>query len=163
MTATVTYVGTAASVFSSPSNPLSSAHSVFSSPSGAFNSPGRNPPGRSSGSEFTATITDTTEKWTYTYTGTVSNAARSSAEWIVETPSVNGKIASLADFSPVSFSSCSAATASGSITLSGSSLYAITIVAENKALTPMATPSIFSLTSPPTPGSFSVTWKSAGP
>ena len=67
MTATVTYVGTVAGVFSSPSSPLSSASSVFSSPIGAFNSPGRDPPGRSSGSEFTATITDTRKVDLYLY------------------------------------------------------------------------------------------------
>ncbi len=162
MTATVTYVGSVAGVFSSPSGPLSSASSVFSSPIGAFSSPGRDPPGRSSGSEFTATITDTKAGWSYTYTGTVSNAARSSAEWIVETPSVNGRIASLADFSTVSFSSCSAATASGPISLSSSSVYAITIVAENKAETTMATPSI-PLSLSTSGGSFTDTWVSAGP
>jgi len=158
MTATVTYVGSTGSIFGSPSSPLSSARSVFGSPSGAFSSPGRDPPRRQpSGSEFTATITDTTAGWTYTYTGTVSNAARSSAEWIVETPSVDGRLATLADFGTVPFSSCSAATTSGSISLSGSAFYAITIVADNKALTPMATPSAFSS------GGFSVTWDSAGP
>jgi len=71
MTATVTYVGSVAGVFSSPSSPLSGASSVFGSPTGAFSSPGRDPPGRSSGSEFTATITDATAGWSFTYIGTV--------------------------------------------------------------------------------------------
>ena len=58
--------------------------------------------------------------------------AMSSAEWIVESPSVNGQIASLANFGKVSFSSCTASTASGLISLTGSSVYAITIVAETR-------------------------------
>jgi len=161
MTATVTYVGSVAGVFSSPGNLLSGASSVFSSPSAAFSGPGRDPSGRARGSEFTATITDTTAGWTYTYTGTVSNAARSSAEWIVETPSVNGRFASLADFGTVSFSSCSAATASGAISLSGSNVYGITIVADNRAETTMATPSALTVNS--NVGSFTDTWVSAGP
>ena len=162
MTATVTYVGTLASVFSSPISPLSGSSSVFSSPVGAFSNSGRDLIGRQpSGSEFTATITDKTRGWTYTYTGTVSNAARSSAEWIVETPSVNGRLASLADFGTVSFNSCSATTASGLISLSGSNVYGITIVADNRAETTMATPSALTVSS--NVGSFTDTWVSAGP
>ncbi len=87
--------------------------------------------------------------------------AMSSAEWIVESPSVNGQIASLANFGKVSFSSCTASTASGLISLTGSSVYAITIVAETRAETAMVTPSALTVAS--NVGSFTDTWVSAGP
>lgn len=169
ITASVTYTGTSSGLGSGSQNSMfgSTSSTILDDTSGAFNSPtfaSTNPSNAlsRSTSEFIVTITDVTAKWAYSTTGTVSNAARSSAEWIVESPSVNGQIASLANFGTVSFSSCSAATASGSISLSSSAVYAITIVADNKAETAMATPSALTLSTPYV-GSFTDTWVSAGP
>jgi hypothetical protein len=119
----------------------------------------------SSGGSFNTTITDLTHPWTVTTTGTVASAARSSAEWIVETPTVNGQLASLANFGTVSFSGCYA-TISGALgsigsfaSSSTSVVYDITMYNYPRANTVMALPS--ALSSDGT--SFSVTWKSAGP
>ncbi len=54
-----------------------------------------------SGGTFTVTLTDGSQS--YTTTGTVSSAARSSAECITERPSVGGSITKLANFGTVSF------------------------------------------------------------
>ena len=58
--------------------------------------------------QFTLTITDVTTGNTYSKTGTVSGAQRSSAECIAERPSIGGSITKLARFGTVSFSQCSA-------------------------------------------------------
>jgi hypothetical protein len=116
--------------------------------------------GRSS-SAFTVTIIDETTGKSFSKTGTVSNAARSSAEWIVETPSVNGRLASLANFTTVSFGSCDASTTTIPTQAIGSfsNVYAITIYNYPSATTIMASPSPLSSDG----ASFSVTWASAGP
>jgi hypothetical protein len=114
---------------------------------------------------FTLTISDTTEGWTYSKTGSQSGAQESSAEWIVETPEVNGRLASLADFGTVTFSGCDATIAPSTTSepigtfSSSSSCYAITIYNYPRANTVMASPSSIGTSST----SFSVTWKSAGP
>ena len=46
---------------------------------------------------WTITLADTTQKWSFT-TSQAYSGAGSSAEWIVEAPSVNGQIATLADY-----------------------------------------------------------------
>jgi hypothetical protein len=58
-----------------------------------------------SGSTFTVTITNETTGKTYSKTGKVSGAARSSAEWIAEAPCCTnrGGILPLADFGTVDF------------------------------------------------------------
>ncbi len=55
----------------------------------------------SSTSEFSVTVTDGSH--TYTKSGSVSGAERTSAECIAERPEVNGRLASLADFSSAEF------------------------------------------------------------
>jgi hypothetical protein len=61
----------------------------------------------SSGSSFTVTLTNTTTNETFTQSGSVSSAQRSSAEWIAEAPS-GGGILPLADFGTVDFTNCTA-------------------------------------------------------
>lgn len=65
-----------------------------------------------SGASFTLTLTDSTEKWTYSTVQTLSPIpAESSAEWIAESPQACSKKcgnAQLADFGSVSFSGASA-------------------------------------------------------
>jgi hypothetical protein len=58
-----------------------------------------------SGSEFTVTITDVTTGKSFTKSGTVRGASRSSAEWIAEAPccTARGGILPLADFGTVLF------------------------------------------------------------
>jgi len=60
-----------------------------------------------SGSTFSVTITDETTGKSYSTTGSVSGAARSSAEWIAEAPccTFSGGILPLADFGTVDFGS----------------------------------------------------------
>jgi len=122
--------------------------------------------GRSS-STFTVTITDKTTSKTYTTTATVSNAARSSAEWIAEAPSSNRGILPLANFATASYGydntavtrTCYATVAgtAGQISAFGSAVQKITMVTNSGAT--KASPSALS-----TDGtSFQVTWASAGP
>jgi hypothetical protein len=61
----------------------------------------------SSGNSFTLTLTNTSTNETFTQNGSVSNAQRSSAEWIAEAPS-SGGILPLADFGTVDFTNCTA-------------------------------------------------------
>ena len=114
-------------------------------------------PRRSTGT-FTVSIKDGS-KWSISKTGTVANAARSSAECIAETPTVNGKLASLADFGTANFTNCDASTTTVATQAFGSfsSVYAITMYNYPSANTVMALPSAL------TSSSFSVTWESAGP
>jgi hypothetical protein len=124
-------------------------------------------PGRSSSSTFTVTITDTSTGATYTTTGTVRNAARSSAEWIAEAPSSSRGVLPLANFGTANYgydntgvSGTCYATIGGStepIGSFGSAVQTITMVSNSGAT--KALPS--ALSSDGT--SFSVTWESAGP
>lgn len=118
-------------------------------------------------SEFTVTITDKTTGRTYTTMGTVSNAARSSAEWIAEAPSSSRGVLPLSNFGTANFGSdtthvtatCDATVGgvSGQISAFGSAVQTITMVT-NSGVTKAATSALS------TDGtSFSVTWKSAGP
>ena len=118
-----------------------------------------------SAGQFTLSITDNTAGWTYSTTGTQSGAKESSAECIVETPSVNGRLASLADFGTATFSSFDATIAPsttpepiGSFS-SSSNCNAITMYNYPMATTVMASPS--SITSSSI--GFSVTWENSGP
>jgi hypothetical protein len=116
--------------------------------------------------EFTTKITDATEGWTYTATNTVSNAARSSAEWIAEAPSSSGRVLPLADFGTMTFTNCFA-TLTGETTQpinSFSNIQSIEMVTETHnfrthsyILVPEATPSAVGNDG----ASFSVTWNSA--
>jgi hypothetical protein len=56
--------------------------------------------------QFTLTLTDATQGWTFTTTHQLNKAARNSAEWIVEAP--GNIILPLADFGTVTFTGCSA-------------------------------------------------------
>lgn len=58
--------------------------------------------------KFTLTITDVTTGSSFSTTGTVTSAQRSSAECIAERPSIGGSITKLANFGTASFSQCSA-------------------------------------------------------
>jgi len=120
-----------------------------------------------SGNIFSITITDTTQGWTYTTTGTVSNAARSSAEWIAEAPSSSRGVLPLADFGTVSFTSCEATLTGGtaqSVSSFGSNVQMIEMATESYnfrthsyVINPEATPSTLGTGG----ASFSVTWNSA--
>ena len=96
--------------------------------------------------QFTITLSDDSD--TFSITQTVSGAARSSAEWIVERPSIGRSITKLADFGTASFYSCTA---------DGTSLSApIDITMVNNRGQTLAAPS--TLTTTETGYSFSVTY-----
>ena len=57
------------------------------------------------GSSFTLKLSDTTQGWNHTVSASLSGAARSSAEVIVEAPSSSSGVLPLADFGTVSISS----------------------------------------------------------
>jgi hypothetical protein len=59
-------------------------------------------------SKFTMSITNVTENESFSITQTQLGAKRSSAEWIVEAPTVNGSIASLANFGTATFTNAQA-------------------------------------------------------
>jgi hypothetical protein len=116
---------------------------------------------------FTVTITDTTTAKSYTTTGTVSNAARSSAEWIAEAPSSYRGVLPLANFGTANFGfdntavtgTCYATIGgtSGQISSFTSAVQQITMVT-SKSVT-KASPTALSVDGT----SFQVTWASAGP
>ncbi len=116
----------------------------------------------SSSGTFTATLTDTTQGWTYASPATsVSGAAQSSAECITERPAIGGSLTKLANFGIVYFgydntgvsSTCSAnGSAFGSF---GASVQEITMV--DFAGRILAQPSSLSGDG----SSFSVTWKAS--
>ena len=134
--------------------------------------PGR---GRGSGPEFTVTITDVTQGWTYSTSSVVSGAKQSSAEWIAETPCCQrgGQFLPLADFGTANYGadltsvqSTSYATVSsitGPIGSFGNNVQESIMVSESCAGTPgctvMAQPSSLSSDG----SSFSVAWMNAGP
>lgn len=117
---------------------------------------------------FTVSITDARTSRTYTTTGTVSNAAQSSAEWIAEAPSSSRGVLPLANFGKVNFGydrtsvvgTCYAIIGgtSGQIGSFGANVQQITMVTSRGSIT-KAAPTALS-----TDGtSFNVTWASAGP
>lgn len=57
---------------------------------------------------FTTTLNDVTTGKSFSTTGTVSGASRSSAECIAERPSIGGSITKLANFGTAGFTSCTA-------------------------------------------------------
>jgi len=110
-----------------------------------------------SSTQFTTTITDTTTGRSYSATGSVSSAARSSAECITERPSIGGSITKLADFGTASFSGCTA-TING---LSGafgslSGVQSINMVSRSGSIIAQTSPLGTDL------ASFTVTWKGSG-
>jgi len=116
---------------------------------------------------FTVTITDGRTGRSFTTTGTVSNAAMSSAEWIAEAPSSSRGVLPLANFGTISFGldntavtgTCYATVSgvNGQISSFGSAVQQITMVT-SRGVT-KASPSALS-----TDGtSFSAEWASAGP
>ena len=122
------------------------------------------------GSTFTITIADATSPhiWSYSTTGTVTNAKEESAEWIAEAPSSSSGILPLANFGTVTFSGCTAtigANANEPIsfyqpsTITTSVVYEMTMYNYPRANEVMALPT--SLTTSGT--GFSVAWESAGP
>ena len=112
------------------------------------------------GRQFTASINDATQGWTYAWTNSTigSIATRSTAEWVVEAPSVSGSIASLTNFNKLYFSK-SYATNSGATGPMGSfSLDEVTMVDTSGSM--KARP-VLPLWNDGT--SFSVWWLKAGP
>jgi len=109
-----------------------------------------------SGSSYTLTITNTTTNESFTQTGSVSNAQRSSAEWIAEAPS-GGSVLPLADFGTVDFTNC---TANGkSIGSYGdANIDQIDMASKHGGAAKATTSGLGSDNE-----SFSVTWLSAGP
>ncbi len=59
------------------------------------------------GNKFSVLLTDNTNGQSFTISDTINGAARSSAEWIVERPSIGGSITKLANFGTATFSECS--------------------------------------------------------
>lgn len=132
--------------------------------------------GRNVGTNFSMTITDTTQgSEAFTTTGTVAGAAQSSAEWIVEAPEVctvtRGRttcgLAALADFSVADFVTGSATFATNTTTPVsttnpivgwGANVQSITMVAENSPHGNKAVPSGLNGNS-----GFTVLWVSPGP
>jgi len=57
---------------------------------------------------FTLTISDTTQGWTFTTNQKSTKAKLGSAEWIAEAPSGSGGVLPLANFGTVSFTACTA-------------------------------------------------------
>lgn len=133
---------------------------------GSSSSSGRGFVSRQS-SAFTVTITDVTTGKSYTTTGTVNNAARSSAEWIAEAPSSSRGVLPLANFGTVNYgfdttgvTGTCYATVSGvtqALGSFGSAVQQITMVISKGAT--KASPTAYSRDGT----SFSVTWASAGP
>ena len=141
-----------------PGDSMSASVTYSGTPRGSF--------GRTS-SAFTVTITDKTTGKTYTTTGSVSNAAMSSAEWIAEAPSSYRGVLPRANFGTINFGQDYTSTAttcyatisgvSGQINSFGSAVQQITMVT-NSGVT-KASPMALS-----TDGtSFQDTWASAGP
>jgi hypothetical protein len=95
---------------------------------------------------FTLSISDATQKWSYQTTAKLKNANLASAEVIAEAPSSRGGVLGLANFGTVNFTN---ATANGVALDSVPNLDPITMVS---GTTTKATPSTISS------GNFSVTW-----
>jgi hypothetical protein len=119
-------------------------------------------------STFRVTIADITSGKSYTTTGTVSNAARSSAEWIAEAPSSYRGVLPLTNFGTVNYGvdntgvtgTCYASlngAASAPIGTFGTSVQSITMVTNSGAT--KASPLALSGDG----SSFSIKWVSAGP
>jgi hypothetical protein len=121
-----------------------------------------------SGSKFTVTITDETTKKSFSKTGTVNGAKRSSVEWIAEAPCCtrSGGILPLADFGTVDFgldytgvtgtNDATSGSVKGPISAFGSAVEQI--VMATSAGVDEAVPSALS-----TDGtSFTIAWKSEG-
>ncbi|MGD0995421.1 MAG: G1 family glutamic endopeptidase [Candidatus Bathyarchaeia archaeon] len=147
-----------------PGNTISASVTYTGSSSGS----GRGFVSRQSISTFTATITDVTTGKSYTTTGTVDNAARSSAECIAEAPSSSRGLLPLANFGTVNYGldntavtgTCYATVSgvNGPLGSFGSAVQRITMVT-SKGVT-KALPSL----APSSDGtSFSITWANAGP
>ena len=131
--------------------------------------------GRTVGTTFTLTITDVTKNETFSTSGTVSGAAQSSAEWIVEAPEIctsgargrtSCSTSELADFNSVAFSSGSATFSTNAATPVattnliggwGSNVQEITMVSQSALQENKAAPSAVS------GGNFSVAWYAPGP
>jgi hypothetical protein len=140
-----------------------SANVVYTGSSGGS---GRGFFGRQS-STFTVTIKDITTGKSYTTTGNVANAARSSVEYIAEAPSSYRGVLPLANFGTVNYgtdytgvtATCYATVngVNGPLGSFGSAVQQITMVTSKGAT--KASPSALSTDG----SSFSVSWASAGP
>jgi len=107
-------------------------------------------------SPFTLSITDQTQGWTFTITGSQSGAIESSAEWIVEAPSSNSGVLPLANFGTVAFTGCTAKLGATTGPISSFTYEQINMVT-NRGVVKDTTSSLSS-----NGEGFSVTWKSSG-
>jgi len=109
-----------------------------------------------SGTTFTLSITDATQGWTFSITGSQSGATESSAEWIVEAPSSNFGVLPLANFGTVAFTGCTAKVGGTTGPISSFTYEQINMVTNR---------GVVKDTTSPLGGdgeSFTVTWKSSG-
>jgi hypothetical protein len=113
-----------------------------------------------SDSDWTLSIDDTTEGWTFTTTidSPTPVPAQSSAEWIIERPDVGGDLPALANFGTDTFTDASASTGGASEPISSFSYTPIEMLS-NSGDTVLAAPGPLS-----TDGTtFATTWDAAGP
>jgi hypothetical protein len=115
-------------------------------------------------SEFTLSISDTTtaHAWSFSTTGKVSGAKRSSAEWIAESPAYLIGLVPLADFGTVYFTSDTAVTTFGSGTIGSfpsADIATITSVCWPSGAPAKATPSALTNSG----ANFDVVWDNPGP
>ena len=120
-----------------------------------------------SAGKFTLTLKDLTTSKSFSKTGTVSGAARNSAEWIAEAPSSSSGVLPLAPFGTVHFGKdATSVTGTCKATISGSThfiggfgtLYKITMITHTGSLVKASVSALSTDHS-----SFSATWHRAGP
>jgi hypothetical protein len=129
--------------------------------------------GQHGGQQFTATITDVTQNWTFTTSSAVNGAKQSSAEWIAETPfgcKTPGGLCDLADFGVAEYGNhytnvpnteyATVGGQTGALGSFGNNVQEAIMVNYPSGTTTMAQPS-----SPPAykGTSFTVTWENPGP
>jgi hypothetical protein len=120
-----------------------------------------------SNSSFVLTIHDTTENETFTKTLSLSSAARTSAEWVVEAPSSNDSVLTLANFGTATFTNCYATINGTTGPIDTWSAYQINMVSSNGSTTLATTSSLTDGTSTlsgysGTVSGFTVTYDSSG-
>jgi hypothetical protein len=132
-------------------------------------------PHHGAGQQFTVTITDQTQNWTFSTSSSVGSAQQSSAEWIAETPygcSTPSRYCLLSDFDMAKYGedfTLSPNTASatvngttGAIASFGSNVRQAIMVTDPSG-SEMALPSNLADTDRDAATSFTVTWKDVGP
>jgi hypothetical protein len=113
-----------------------------------------------SGSSFSVTVTDVTTGASFSSTGSVSSAARSSAECIMERPSIGGSITRLADFNVAKYGN-GYTSVSGTCDANGHAFgpgATRIVMVSNSGRKTLAQPSALNAAG----DSFTVTWKGSG-